>query len=79
MKNKPLFYNKKLRDYCINTINKSIKNLPEIYNVKGINTKYKKSPDNDENSKTTKLNFYTFLIFFYISSISGFYLYKRLK
>jgi len=76
---KPLYFNKHLRDYCIKTINDSIRKLPEISNLEQINPKYKKILDKNDNPKPAKLNFYAFLIFLSISSISFYFYKKRLK
>lgn len=79
-RNRPLYFNKSLRDYCTNTTNESIRKLTEKYNSEKRTFKFKNILDNhdDEDPKIPEFNFYTFLIFLSISSIS-FYFYKRLK
>lgn len=79
MRNKPLYFNKKLRDYCTNTINESIERITQNYNLEKKNIQFKNLIDNDNNNpKNPKISFEHLLIFLSISSIS-FYFYKRLK
>lgn len=77
MMKKPLFYNKNINDYCKNMTNESIKRLTEKYNLERNNPKIKNPLDNNSN-ENPQLNFYNFLVFLSISTIS-FYFYKRLK
>lgn len=79
MRNKPLYFNKILRDYYSKTINESIEKIIENYNLERKNIQFKNLIDNDNDTpKNPKLDFYSLLIFLSISSIS-FYFYKRLN
>lgn len=78
-RNRPLYFNKNLHDYCTMTINESIRRLTEKYNLESKTLKFKNIVDNDgDDPKIPEFNFYSLLIFLSISSFS-FYFYKKLK
>lgn len=74
----PLYFNKSLSEYCTKTTNESIKKITEKYNLERNKPKIKNPLEEEDDSKNPELNFYSFIIFLSISSIT-FYFYKRLK
>lgn len=77
---RPLYFNKNLREYCTKTTNESIKKISEKYNLERNNLKFKNPFKNeyDEDDEESNFNFYNFLLFLSITTIS-FYFYKRIK
>lgn len=70
---RPVYFNKTLSEYCTKINNESIKKITEKYNFKT------KNPLKDEDEpKKPEFNFYHFLLFLSISSIT-FYFYRRIK
>jgi hypothetical protein len=68
----PLILKKNLRDYCLNSTNKSIKNLIDRNNSK--KDKYKLN-NNDNNNPINLID----IIFVFSISTIAFLLYKRIK
>lgn len=73
----PLIFNKSLSEYCRNSTNESIRKLKEKYESKKYIPNIKITYSSDENDKPD-FNFYVFLVFLSISSLSLFF-YKRIK
>lgn len=78
MTKRPLYFNKSLSDYCTRTTNESIRKLTEKYNLERNKPKFKNPLQDDDDSEKPEFNFYHFLLFLSISSIT-IYFYKRIK
>lgn len=75
---RPVYFNKSLSEYCTKINNESIRKLTEKYNLERKNPKFKNPLEDEDGPKKPELNFYHFLLFISISSIT-FYFYRRLK
>lgn len=75
---RPVYVNKSLSEYCTKINNESIMKLTEKYSLERKNPKFKNPLGDEDGPKKPELNFYHFLIFLSISSIT-IYFYKRLK
>lgn len=75
---RPVYVNKSLSEYCTKINNESIRKLTEKYSLESKNPKFKNPLGDEDSPKKPEFDFYHFLLFFSISSIT-IYFYKRLK
>jgi len=75
---RPVYVNKSLSEYCTKINNESIRKLTEKYRLERKNPKFENPLGDKDGPKKPELNFYHFLIFLSISSIT-IYFHKRLK
>ena len=78
MKRRCVYFNKSLSEYCTKINNESIRKLTEKYNLERKKPKFKNPLEDEDGPKTPEFNFYHFLLFLSISSIT-IYFYRRVK